>query len=374
MRYRHVCLESIGYVLPGEVVSSDELEARLAPVYSRLRLPEGRLELMSGIAARRLWTPGTLPSEKSAAAGELALTAIDMSPGKIGAIFHCGVCRDQLEPATSCHVHRRLELPHACVTHDVSNACLGFLNGMILAANMIELGQIEAALVVSSEGSRELVERTIDELNTNETLTREDVKLAVASLTIGSAAVAAVLTHRDISQGGTALHSAVARAYTEHDQLCRGTCDQGVAEGMQPLMRTDSEQLLVAGVTAAKDCFADFQEISGWPARQLDRTICHQVGKAHRKAMLHELGLDPANDFTSYEFLGNTGSAALPVTAALAAEAGFVNAGQRVALLGIGSGINTVMLAANWQHVAIAGVDEAKSAAAVSGPTAIAAM
>ncbi|MDA7980573.1 MAG: 3-oxoacyl-ACP synthase III [Pirellulales bacterium] len=368
MRYRNVFLESIGYVLPSWVVSSEELEAQLAPVYDRLRLPEGRLELMSGIRQRRLWEPGVLPSEKSSAAGQLALDAAEIQASQIGAVFHCAVCRDQLEPATSCHVHRRLQLPSNCLVHDVSNACLGFLNGMILAANMIELGQIESAIIVSSEGSRELVERTILELNTNESLTRDDIKLAVASLTIGSAAVAAVLTNKQLSQRGTKLTAAVSRAYSEYDQLCRGTADQGVAQGMRPLMQTDSEQLLIAGVSAAEDCFQEFLQEASWSRDQINRTVCHQVGKAHRKALLQAIELQAENDFTSYELLGNTGSAALPVTTALATEAGFLNADDQVALMGIGSGINVVMLAVEWQTVAVAGRDEAVVDSVISRP------
>jgi 3-oxoacyl-[acyl-carrier-protein] synthase-3 len=50
------------------------------------------------------------------------------------------------------------------------------------------------------------------------------------------------------------------------------------------------------------------------------------------------------------EFLGNTGSAALPTAAALGIETGFVPNGSRVALLGIGSGVNVVMLGIDWQQ------------------------
>ena len=65
MRYQRVCIESFGYTLPDEVVTSAEIEERLAPVYRRLRLPEGRLELMTGIRERRFWPPGTLPGDVS---------------------------------------------------------------------------------------------------------------------------------------------------------------------------------------------------------------------------------------------------------------------------------------------------------------------
>ena len=41
MQYQHVCLEALAYTLPDERVTSDEIEARLAPLYRRLRLPAG---------------------------------------------------------------------------------------------------------------------------------------------------------------------------------------------------------------------------------------------------------------------------------------------------------------------------------------------
>ena len=45
MRYQNVCLEAFGYTLPAEILTSDAVEARLAPLYDRLRLPAGRLDI-----------------------------------------------------------------------------------------------------------------------------------------------------------------------------------------------------------------------------------------------------------------------------------------------------------------------------------------
>ncbi|MFM9114900.1 MAG: 3-oxoacyl-ACP synthase III, partial [Planctomycetota bacterium] len=147
MQYRKVCLESVGYALPEEIVTSAALEQRLSPLYERLRLPEGRLELMSGIRERRFWQPGTLPSSQSIVSGRRALEAAGIAPSEVGALLHASVCRDHLEPATACKVHHYLGLPSDCVVYDVSNACLGLLNGVVQIANMIELGQIRAGLV-----------------------------------------------------------------------------------------------------------------------------------------------------------------------------------------------------------------------------------
>ena len=84
MLYQNVCLEAISYTLPEEIVTSDEIEARLEPLYSRLKLPQGRLELMTGIRQRRFWPRGMLPSEKSVESAEKALNAAGIDRQHIG--------------------------------------------------------------------------------------------------------------------------------------------------------------------------------------------------------------------------------------------------------------------------------------------------
>lgn len=347
MRFQQVCLESLGYSLPEEILTSDELERRLAPLYQRLRLPEGRLELMSGIKERRLWPAGMKPSQMSIESGRRALARTTIPKEEIGALVHGSVCRDYLEPATACGVHFELGLPQECLVYDVSNACLGMLNGVIQVATMIELGQIRAGLVVGTEDSRQLVESTIAQLNRDETSTRESIKLAVASLTIGSASAAVLLTHRDLSTTGHRLIAVSARAHTSHYQLCQGGHEPSIG-GSQILMQTDSEKLLAEGLTTGQATFADFLNASGWRREEIDRTICHQVGSAHRKQMLASLGLPEERDFCTYPWLGNTGSVALPITLAIAEEQQFLQRGERVALLGIGSGINCIMAGVEW--------------------------
>ena len=351
MRYENVYLEGFGYTLPDEIVTSDEIEARLTPLYERLRLPAGRLELMTGIRERRFWAPGTLPGDKSILSGEKALAAAGIDRQYIGALVHASVCRDHLEPATACRVHHELRLPQSCQVFDVSNACLGVLNGMLLVANMIELGQIRAGLVVATEGSRQVVETTIDWLNRDTSLTRDSVKLAVASLTLGSASCAVLLVDRELSRKQNRMVAAAARAHSEFHELCHSGCDEAAADGMQPLMQTDSERLLHEGIATGAATFADFLAETGWSKDQIDKTFCHQVGSAHRKLMFTSLGLDPAIDFPTVELLGNTGSAALPVAFAMAVEQGKLSAGDQVAMLGIGSGINSLMIGVEWQAV-----------------------
>jgi acyl-CoA:acyl-CoA alkyltransferase len=344
MKYRSVCLESLGYTLPAEIMSSEALEHQLEPVYSRLKLPSGRLELMTGIRERRFWPRGTKPSEVSVQSGERAIQAAQIDRSLIGALVHGSVCRDFLEPATASIVHRGLNLSRDCLIYDVSNACLGLMNGMVQIANMIELGQIRAGLVVASEGSRELVETTVKWLNGNTELTRETIKPAMASLTIGSASAAALLVHRDLSRSGNLLLGALGRSNTDANELCHSGRDEAVASGMQPLMQTHAEALMHEGIAVGTETLTKFFDELGWTAKDVDKTVCHQVGAAHRKMLLEKFGVDPAIDFLTYPTLGNAGAAALPVTLAMGMEQEHFKSGDRIGMFGIGSGINVLMM------------------------------
>jgi 3-oxoacyl-[acyl-carrier-protein] synthase-3 len=349
MKFKHVCIESLGYTLPAETWTSALVEQKLEPLYRRLKLPEGRLELMTGIEQRGFWAPGTRPSEVSVNSGRLAIEAASNNAIEIDCLIHGSVCRDFLEPATACTVHHQLGLPEDCLIYDVSNACLGILSGMIQAACMIESGQIKSALIVGSEGGRQLVEATIASLNQDDTLTRKTIKNAIASLTIGSASAAVVLTHDSISQTKNRLTTATSLANTKFNDLCQSDQDQAGAQ-MQPLMQTDSEVLMREGVDTGKRNFQNFLQQSGLSVDSIDATVCHQVGTAHRKLMLESLGLQPENDFATFQFLGNTGAAALPSAFAIGCEQNFFKPGQKIAWLGIGSGINCTMMGIQWNE------------------------
>ncbi len=353
MRYQNVCIESLGYTLPEEIVTSDEIERRLEPLYQRLRLPEGRLELMTGISERRFWEPGALPSDKSVASANKAIAAVGIDREYIGALIHASVCRDHLEPATACRVHHLLKLSPQCMIYDVSNACLGLLNGMVQIANMIELGQIRAGIVVGTESGRHLVEHTIESLNASTTLTRRQIKMAIASLTIGSGSCAVLLVDRRLSRTDNRMTAATVRAHTQNHLLCQSGGDEAVSGGMKPLMETDSERLMHEGIRTGAETFPDFLAETGWTHEQIDRAFCHQVGATHRKMMLEALGLDARIDFATLNWLGNTGSVALPTAMAVALQEDVVKPGQRVAMLGIGSGINCLMIGAQWQKTLV---------------------
>ena len=348
MLYRRACIESFAYELPDRVVTSDEIEQRLSPLYERLNLPAGRLELMTGIRERRFWAPDTRPSQVSTLAGEKALARSAISRDRIGCLIHASVCRDFLEPATSTVVHHNLGLSERAINFDLSNACLGMLNGVLDLANRIELGQIEAGIVLAGENGGPLVETTIRALLSDDTITRRSSKDFFASLTIGSGAAAIIVADRDLAPEGRPILGGVALADTSANDLCRGDTDMGMGEGSAPLMRTGSEELMRKGCALAARTWQAILAELGWDGDGVDRFFSHQVGVAHSRLLYDMMGADRSRDFSTFSWLGNMGTVSWPITMAVGAEEGVVKKGDKVMLMGIGSGINCIMVGLEW--------------------------
>lgn len=346
MNYSKVQVTAIGYELAPVVVTSDELESRLTPMMERLHISEGQLEFLTGISERRWWAPNTPVSQGATAAAKKALATSNVPVEDIGSVVYCGVCRELYEPATACRVADGLGVRDAAAVYDISNACLGVLNGMLEVANRIELGQIRAGLVVSCESAREINDTMIERM-----LQMDDMKtftMALATLTGGSGAVAVLLTDGSFDdQEGHRLLGGMMQVAPEHHELCRWGIEKH-NDTFRPFMSTDSVNVLKYGVQLGKQTWEAFLKEMSWTGEEVDRVICHQVGSAHQTEILKTLGIDLNKDFTTFEHLGNIGTVSLPMTAAIADERGVLQRGNQVAFLGIGSGLNCMMLGLKW--------------------------
>lgn len=339
MKFSRVRIHSWGYVEPPQYLTSDEIEKKLESLYTRAKLPEGRLELQTGIKRRGFWPRGTRPSFIATLAADKALK--DFPREKIDILIHASVCRDFLEPATAALVHRNLGLPATTMISDLSNACLGVLSAILMTGQMIESGAIRSALIVSGENGGPLLEETIAHLLNDPTMDRKKIKPFMASLTIGSAGVAILLTNESLSPKGHRVLGGTTLTDSSAVELCQG---DGNSSGL--MMETDSEALMIAGVKLARENWEKTKTLLGWELPE--KIIPHQVGATHRLAFLDALGLPRDRDFETFREFGNTGSAALPLTLMKAAEADFFNPDDRVALLGIGSGLTSTMLGVQW--------------------------
>ena len=338
MKFKNVVIQSLTAVDPPIRVTSIEIEKQLKPTFERLGIRDNLLEEVSGIGARRFWEDGTLPSDAATLAAEKALDDAGIDRGKIGVIINTSVCRDHLEPSTACIVHGNLGLAEHCLNFDVGNACLAFLNGMDIASRMIERTEIDYALIVDGESSRPITEATIKRLLEPD-VDAEQFRAEFASLTLGSGAAAMILARKELAPQGHPYLGSVSRSATEFNKLCQGQMDR---------MVTDTRILLSEGLKLASKTFLAAKIAFGWVASELDQFIIHQVSKVHTDSLVKLLGLDPEKVHAIYPEMGNIGPASVPIVLAKAAELGRIKRGDRVALLGIGSGLNCSMAEIIW--------------------------
>lgn len=338
MRFSDVVIAALARVDAPHRVRTADLEARLDGHLARLGLLPGTLEALSGIAARRFWEKDTPPSRAATLAGERALERAGVARERIGVLINTSVSRDYVEPSTASLVHAALGLAPECLNFDLSNACLGFLNGIELVAQMIERGQVDYGLVVDGESSRFVVERTLERLAASDA-TPQTLRENIATLTLGSGAAAAVLTRADLAPEGHRFVGSVTLAASEHNHLCRGQLDW---------MRTDTTGLLSAGLGLAARTFARAADELDWSVDELDHVVMHQVSRVHTEQLARALGVPLERVPVIYPEHGNVGPASVPMTLAGAADEGRIARGERVALMGIGSGLNCAMAEVIW--------------------------
>jgi len=338
MKFENVSVLSVTHVDAPHKVTSEEIERQLAPTIERLDIRPDLLRNLTGIMERRVWDEGIQPSEAAAMAGEKAIEAAGVDRSKMGILINTSVCRDYLEPSTACIVHSELGLPETCMNFDLGNACLGFVNGMDVVGNLIERGQVDYAILVDGETSRQITEATIERLLDPE-IDETSFRAQFASLTLGSGAAAMVLGRSDLEPDGHTFTGSVNLAATQHCRLCAGNIDH---------MVTRTKELLVAGMELAVRTWGKATEALGWTADTVDHFVLHQVSKVHTEQLAGILGIDVTKIFRLYPEFGNIGPAGVPIALSKLEDSGRLERGQRVALLGIGSGINCTMAELLW--------------------------
>ncbi len=338
MRWTDVHVEGMSVVLPSERLTTSALEERIRPLYQRLGFKPGWVEAVTGITERRVWAADESPVAGAVQAGRQALAEAGIRPDQVQALVSCSVSKDRLEPSMASEIQAGMGLGRFCLNHDVGNACLGFLSGLAVVANMIALGQIDVGVVVAGEDAGPVLRATTDRLAAPEAGIHT-FKDHLATLTLGSCAVAWVLTSARVAQSRHQLLTGTTLSAAEHHGLCHGD-----ASGMV----TDSVTLLREGVALAGRTWAEFADLSGWSPQSVSTAALHQVGKANHEAVLRQLGLPEASAPQVFPWLGNVGACGVAATATLSRDQGRLRAGDTMALLGIGSGLNCAMFGVQW--------------------------
>lgn len=316
-----VRLAGLGYHLPGRVVSSGELDARLG-------VEPGWTERVTGIRERR-YACGETSAGMAAAACRGALERAGVALAEVDAIVGASSVPQQAIPCTAALVQRELGAPDggsAC--WDVNATCLGFLFALQSAAHLVAAGVYRNVLVFSSEIAAH---------------SRDPGSPESAAL-FGDAAAAALVT-RAAPGEASALHLARFATHASGADLTRivggGTLHHPNDPATTPemnLFRMEGPPVLRKTARLLAPFVDDFLRRAGWAPTDVDALVPHQASRAGID-LLARSGFRPEQVVLNLPERGNCIAASIPLALAEGVEAGRVRRGDRVLLLGTGAGL-----------------------------------
>jgi len=337
-------IEAFAHYEAPNVMTSDWIEDQLAETLERLEIPRGHLEGLTGIKERRFWEHETNYYDTATEAALKVIEKSGIDSQDIDCLINTSICRDYIEPSQACLVHGNLGLSPNCLNFDISNACLGFVNGIDLINTMINAGKIQKyGLIVTSEGSIKAMENTIKILQSPD-CSMQTYKDNFATMTIGSGAVAMLIANEDIAESQHVINNSVNVTDTadDHNKLCLATPDHSQ-------MYANARALMIEGIKLGVKTWAKANKfIDNWKDETINIYIPHQTSMRQIEAFSDSCGLTLDKFHVILEKYGNMASAALPMTLVDAAESGKLNTGDHTAVMGIGSGLNCIMMSVTW--------------------------
>ncbi|MEM6110668.1 3-oxoacyl-[acyl-carrier-protein] synthase III C-terminal domain-containing protein [Mycobacterium sp. 050272] len=324
-------LAAAGRHLPETHLTTDEL---MATTRHRTRID---LERLTGIHERRV-SVGDEDSHTLATSAALnCLATAQQDPASLDVVISCSITKlrggltQWLEPSMSGAIARGIGAPQA-MTFDVSNACAGMLTGVTILNNWIRQGIVERGLVVSGEYISQLGHNAARHI-------RNIMSKELACLTLGDAGAALLLERAPAGSAGISLAGFTTVA--DYSRLCLA-----YPKGHDPGARmfTNSRAIQKAAIANTPLLLHEVLDTVGISIHDIDHVITHQTSaRAIRKGMARmseAFGDSPRHDAViTVDRYGNTASTTHTVALVEELEAGRIEAGERVALLALASGL-----------------------------------
>jgi 3-oxoacyl-[acyl-carrier-protein] synthase-3 len=270
------------------------------------------------------------PAELAARAARKALSLTQTASSELDLILYCGVTREFLEPATAAKVQDLLSASGA-ISLDLSNACLGFVDGLLMADTWIAAGRVKKVLVVSAELGTDYALRGARAIGEG-----QDPKLLLSSLTLGDGAAAALVVPKKAPDLGICY--ALRESYGEHFRLC-------VIKKAGGLMFTHPSELITHALERTPALVQEVLTQVGWQRESIARVVSHQITERHLYAGGRAGGFPKDKMEITVDRYGNMGSVSVPYTLAQALAEGRIHSQDRILIAGFGSGLGMSMIA-----------------------------
>jgi 3-oxoacyl-[acyl-carrier-protein] synthase-3 len=330
VRGRNVGIIGTGAYLPAEKISNDLIAEWTGAT-------EEWILRKTGVRHRWYAAGHEATSDLASAAARAALADAGVDAEQIRWIVVATCTPDHIMPPTACLVQQNIGATNAAA-FDVNAVCSGFVVALATAAELLDPGRDDYALVIGAD----LYSRIID---------RTDKRTAVL---FGDGAGAVVLGP---VPGGRGFVGADIRSHGDQSELIQveaggsrlPASDQTLAEGrhfFQMRGRAVSEYVADELPAAVRRVLAKYDV----PAEEVDHFVPHQANGVMLRNLQPELGLPSARMHLTVADHGNTSGASVPLALDDARRSGLLNDGDLLLLAGFGSGMTVGTALLRWSH------------------------
>ena len=315
-------IAGIGSVLPEKIVTNFDME-------KLVETSDEWITKRTGIHTRHIATE-EMAIDMAADASAKALDMSGIDKNDIGLIVGCTFTSELLTPAMASYVAKALDIE--CATMDISAGCTGFISGVITAASLMDSLGLKAAIVVSSETLSKFVDWT-------------DRSTCVL---FGDGAGAVVLKRSEMPR----LHYPVLTGIPDVDDVLvmyrekRETPFCKVDDFKKEYIQMDGREVFTYAVGAVEDALDRMMDMCG--NKPYTKVIPHQANEKIIDYVIRKTGLSKEQFFVNINKYANTSSATIPIAICDAYETGWLKAGERIALVGFGSGLSCGGIVIDW--------------------------
>jgi 3-oxoacyl-[acyl-carrier-protein] synthase III len=318
---RHAVLAGLGACLPSEVVTNEQLAARLG-------LDDADwIASRTGIRQRHVVAKGGTTSDLAVEAGRRALASAGVTD--VDALVLATSTPDQSCPATAPAVAARLGLAGIAAL-DVAAVCTGFIYALATGAGLITTGTARSVLVIGADVFSTIV----------------DPADRATSAVFGDGGGGVVLRAAPDGAPG-ALHSFhLGSDGTRADLIVLS----------DRYLRMSGQAVFGQAVKRMAESVRATAALAGWPVDSVDRFVLHQANVRILTAVARRLEVPEGRFITNLERVGNTVAASVPLALTDATHRGDLRPGDRVLLAGFGGGLTWGSVALVWPRVTAAPV------------------
>lgn len=326
-------IQEISAYVPPRIMSNSELISLINK--DRQYLSDGVLDRLFGIKERRF---ARSEEQVSDLAVNAAITIVDkVGRDNIDFMIFSAACGDLIEPATCNIVQTKLGLKCPCV--DIKNACNSVVSAMQAADAYIKAGIYNNILIVCGEKLSASINYDIRD--------KDHLKRAMASLTLGDAGAALLMTQSPDESG---LYYQKFMTEGSKWKLCtiQGGGSMYPQDGTKNYFEGKTTELKDAMIIHCKSFVREAIDNCGWAIDEIDHVITHQVSDQIFDVIAENTGLDESKIIRTFETHGNTASASIPLSIVEGLETNQINKGDKIAIIGLAAGLSVSVQMLIW--------------------------